>query len=317
MTDETDTYSGDVTLSGHEDAPVAVQDPEDVFFRTGSVSGDVELRNPEYVFTHQLPGDAEVGDPETVVRGDLEDGYAETGGVDGDVAVEDAGDVFVSADAAAGGLAVVGAENVYSDDAGPTRDPDEYDVSLTGWKQSGRASDPETGVYVTGAHHEVTVEKARRDLDVYVVGHGHTVEISGRNAAVSVWFLGRDNTVELGPYLAADVVADTGYDNEVAAEPYPVEDLIEMPRDEAFSNAGFGRKKVTFQVPADGDDWCPNCGEPADAIVERHQMEAFFLFGHPCKTYDRSTNPARECEHCSPNAFDATLTAEERRDVLK
>ncbi|MFC4451603.1 hypothetical protein [Halorussus aquaticus] len=318
MTDETaDTYDGDVTLTGHEDAPVAVRDPEDVFLRADSVAGDLELRNPEYVFTHRpTGGGADVDDPETVVRGDLEDGYAEPEGVTGDAAVADAEDVFVSAGAVGGHLSVVGPENVYADEVEPPRDPGEYDVALTGWKQSGSSSDPDAGVRVTGAHHEVTVEKTRTDIDVYVVGHDHEIEITGRSAGVSVYLLGYDNTVTVGPYLDSEVVADTGFDNEVAAQPYPVEDLVETSKAEAFDRAGFGRRKVTYQVPSD-DDWCPNCGEPADAIVARHQMEALFVFGHPIRTYERSTNPAKECEHCSRSAFDAELTESERKDVLR
>ncbi|WP_227377345.1 hypothetical protein [Haladaptatus halobius] len=45
-------------------------------------------------------------------------------------------------------------------------------------------------------------------------------------------------------------------------------------------------------------------------------MEAFFLFDHPLKTYDRSTNPAVECEHCSPNAVTTDLSEHERRNIL-
>ncbi|WP_276302452.1 hypothetical protein [Halorussus lipolyticus] len=317
MTDQTETYDGDVTLTGHEDAPVALRDPEDVYLRTDSVAGDLEVCNAEYVFTHQSPGGGAVGDPETVVRGDLEDGYAEPDGVTGDAIVADAEDVFVTAGTAGGDLSVVAPENVYSDDVEPPREADDYDVSLTGWKQSGSASDPDAGVRVSGAHHEVTVEKARTDLDVYVVGHDHEIEITGRSASVSVYLLGYDNTVTVGPYLQSEVIADTGFDNEVVEEPYPVEELIETSKSEAFDRAGFGRRKVTYQVPAESDDWCPNCGEPADAIVARHQMEAFFLLGYPVKTYDQSTNPAKECEHCSRSAFDASLTERERKNVLK
>jgi hypothetical protein len=317
MTNQSNSYDGDVTLTGHEDAPVALRDPEDVFLRTDSVDGDLEVRNAEYVFSHQPTGEATLGDPETVVSGDLGDGYAEPDGVTGDAVVAGAEDVFVAAGTASGDLAVVAPENVYSEDMDAPRDPDDYDVSLTGWKQSGTASDPDTGVRVSGAHHDVTVEKARTDLDVYVVGRDHEIEVTGRGASVSVYLLGYDNTVTLGPYLSGEVVADTGFDNEVVEEPYPVEELIETSKDEAFDRAGFGRRKVTYQVPAEADDWCPNCGEPADAIVARHHMEAFFVFGHPLKTYDQSTNPAKECEHCSRSAFDASLSERERKDVLK
>jgi hypothetical protein len=320
MTDDTHrtTFSGDVTLAGNEPTPVAVRDPADAFLQRDSVAGDLEVSNPEYVYTHQPPdGDADVADAETTVRGDIEDGYAVTGGVDGPAVIADAEDVFVSADAVAGGLSVVGAENVYADDAGPDLDPGEYDVCTVGWEQSDAVDDPEIGVYVTGVRHEVSAEHVRRDVTVYVVGRDHEVSLDGRNAAVTVHLLGTGNTVRVGPYLAAEVATDTGSDNEVVEEPYPVGDLIEMSKDEAFANAGFGRRKVTYQMPATDEEWCPNCGEPADAIIERHQMEAFFLLNTPIWTYDRSTNPAKECERCSPNANEVRLTERERRDVLQ
>lgn len=317
MTDDSQTYDGDVTLTGHEDAPVAVRDPADVFLPPDGVDGDLEVRNAEYVFTHVSTGDADPGDPETVIRGDLEDGYAEPGGVTGDATIADAEDAFVSAGAVGGDLSVVAPENVYSDEIDPPRDPGDYDAELAGWKQSDSVSDPDAGVRVTGAHCEVTVEQTRREIDVYVAGHGNEVEVEGRNAAVSVYLLGYENTVAVGGYLSAEVVADTGFDNEVVEQPYPVEDLVETTKEEAFDRAGFGRRKVTYQVPAEGDDWCPNCGEPADAVVERHQMEALFVFGRPVRTYDRSTSPAKECEHCSRNAFDPALSERERKNVLK
>lgn len=318
MTDNSHTtYDGDVTLTGTETEPVAVHDPEDAFFQSHSVGGDLEIRNPEYVYTHRpVDGEADVADPATEIRGDLEDAYGPTDGVDGDTVVSDAEDVFVSADAVAGGLSVVGAENVFEAD-GPDHDPDEYDASTVGWRQSAEVSDPETGVSVTGLGHEVRAERVRRDVDVYVVGRNHEVVLDGRDATVTVHFLGTGNTVRVGPYLAGAVVSDAGSDNELVEEPYPVEDLIELSKDEAFGNAGFGRRKVTYQVPATDEEWCPNCGEPADAIIERHQMEAFFLLGTPVRTYDRSTNPAKECEHCSPNAMDVRLTERERKEALR
>ena len=316
MTDDAPqtTYSGDVTLTGSERPPVELRDPEDVFVPTAGVGGDLDVRNAEYVFTHHPVGsDATVEGAETAIRGDLEDGYVER--VDGDVRVVDAADVFVAADAVDGAFSAPGAENVYADDDPPAVTPGEYDVTTIGWRQSGSASDPGVGVYAVGTDHDVELEGVRTDLDLYLVGHGHDVRVDGRSADLSVHFVGYGNTVHVGPYLTATVASETGFDNEVDAAPYPAEDLVEMSRREAYSNAGFGRRKVTFQVPAD-DEWCPNCGEAADAIVERHWMEAFFCFGIPLWTYDRSTDPARECEHCSPNAVHAELSPEERRDIL-
>ncbi|RDI69792.1 hypothetical protein [Halopelagius longus] len=317
MTDDTTTYDGDVTLNGSERPPVELLDPADVFVTTNSVGGDFAVRNAEYVFTHQsidVERPDERGDAETTIGGSLEDGYVEQ--VDGDVVVTDAEDVFVAAEAAEGEFSAPGAENVYADDVSPTASPEEYDVSTVGWRQSATATDPTTGVYAVGMDHEIELTKARRNLELYLVGHGHDVRVEGRDADVTVHFVGYDNTVRVGPYLSADVASETGFDNEIDAAPYPAEDLVEMSRSEAYSNAGFGRRKVTFQEPTDDEEWCPNCGQAADAVIERHQMEAFFLFGYPVWTYDRSTNPACECEHCSPNAVHAELSPEERRSVL-
>ncbi|MGB9955388.1 hypothetical protein ACOZ4B_03190 [Haloferax prahovense] len=322
MTRNATTYDGDVTLNGSERPPVELHDPADVFVGGASVAGDLTVQNAEYVFTHApvtddaAVGDGTVGDAavETEIRGSLEDGYVQS--VDGDVLLGDAEDVFIAADAADGAVSAPGAENVYAGEATPVAAPDDYDVSTFGWKQSGSATDPDTGVYAVGMAHDIDLTKVNSDVELYLVGHGHEVRVEGRGAAVSIHFVGYDNTVNVGPYLASSVETDTGFDNAVDADPYPAEDLVEMSRSEAYSNAGFGRRKVTFQEPANGDEWCPNCGKPAEAIIERHQMEAFFLFGWPLWTFEQSTNPARECEHCSPNAIHAELSASERREIF-
>lgn len=316
MTNDTNTtYDGDVTLNGSEQPPVELRDPADVYISTESITGDLTVQNAEYVFTHTPVSSAQtVSDAETEISGTLEDGYVQS--VDGDVLLTDAEDVFIATDAVDGAVSAPGAENVYSDDVPLAADADAYDVSTFGWEQSGTTTDPETGVYAVGMTHDIEAKKVRRDIELYLVGHGHDVCVDGKGATITVHFVGYDNTVHVGPYLASTVETDTGFDNEVDAKPYPAEDLIEMSRREAYSNAGFGRRKVTFQVPNEGDDWCPNCGEAAEAIIERHQMEAFFLFGYPIWTYDRSTNPARECEHCSPNAIHAELSERERRTIF-
>ena len=319
MTDDTTQYSGDVTLTGSERPPVEMHDPADVFVASQSISGDLTVRNAEYVFTHHPVDvtDSAMGIDEnpTLIEGDLEDGYVDR--VDGDVEITDAEDVFVAGDAVTGQFSAPGAENVYTDEAAPGRALDDYEVATFGWQQSATARDPSSGVYAVGMEHEIGITRTRQDLELYLVGRGHDVHVDGRGADLSVHFVGYDNTVHVGPYLTAEVVTETGFDNEIDAAPYPVEDLIEMSRSDAYSNAGFGRRKVTFQVPANDEEWCPNCGRAADAIIERHQLEALFLFGHPVKTYDRSTNPACECEYCSPNAVHAELSPEERREILE
>lgn len=311
------TYSGDVTLTGSLEPPIELTGPEDVFVQMNAVSEDLTVNNAEYVFTHCSPTDSTVAtDIETTVRGDLDDGYVQDDAVDGDLLITDVEDVFVSI-SASGAFGVGGAENVYSgtDIAVPT-EPEIYDRATNGWRQSATVSDPETGVYATGAHHTIEIERTTNDIDVYVVGYGHDVTIEGRGAAVRVCILGYENIVRIGPHLSVEDRTETGFDNEVIEEPYPVEDLIETTKREAFKNAGFGRHKTTYQIPTNNEEWCPNCGTAADAIIERHQMDAWFLFSHPIKVYGKSMNPAMECEHCSMNSVTGELSERERKDVL-
>lgn len=316
--DRTLSSEGDLSLAGSERPPVSVTGTEDVFLRPASVAGDVHVTDAEYVFTHQPLGQrGDPPEPTTEIRGD-EDAYVEPGGVDGDLTLSGVGDVFVPAGATEGTLSILGSENVYSAETdGLDVDPDACDVVTHGWQQQAHGTDPDVGVSVTGAGHDVTVDRVRADVDVYVVGWGHDVELDGRGSDVSVHFCGYDNTVTVGPYLSGSVASEAGFDNSLEEKPFPVADLVEQSKREAFRSAGFGRQKVIYQEPASGEEWCRNCGEPADAIVERHQLEAFFLFSYPLYVYERSTNPAVECEHCSPNAHDATLSREERRDVLQ
>lgn len=317
MSDSSTTYSGDVTLTGSLDAPIEIADPDDVFLRMGGVDGELMVSNPEHVFTHQPIGETDgIDGVETTVSGDLEDGYVQDGAVSGDLGVTDAEDVFIPIHGASA-LAVGGAENTYTATGidVPT-DPSSYDSTTLGWRESATVADPETGAYVTGAHHTVEIERTTSDIDIYVVGYGHEVTITGRDASVRVVVLGYDNTVRVGQRLSITERELTGFDNEVIDDPYPVEDLIDTTKREAFSSARFGRSKVTYQRPATDEQWCQNCGTAADAIIERHQLDAWFLFGYPIKVYGKSMNPAMECEHCSMNAISGDLSEAERQNVL-
>lgn len=311
------TYSGDITLTGSEESPIEINDAEDVFVRTNAIDENLAVNNVEYVFTHSpLSGDVTVDDVETTISGDLGDGYVQDSGVDGNLLVTDADDVFISSHAIDGDFEISGAENIYkATDIDVPAAPDVYDSSTIGWKESATVRDPSTGVYATGAHHTIEINRTSQDISVYVVGYDHDVTIKGRAAAVSVYFLGYENTVTVSPYLSVESVTDTGFDNSVVEKPYPVEDLIETSKREAFASASFGRHKLTYQVPAD-EEWCPNCGTAADAVIERCQIDAFFLFSHPIKVYGKSMDPAMECEHCSINTVDSELTEQERKDVL-
>lgn len=262
-------------------------------------------------------GRADVGAPETEIAGDLEDGYLERGGADGDVAVVDPGDAFLERDAAAGSVEVVGAERVFRSDDAPSLRPDAYDASPVGWERSTTLRDPDVGVSLTGANHEVEIEDASGELVVYVTGRGHEVRIDGRGADVEVYFVGRDNAVSVGPHVDAAVAADCGVDNGVERDPFPVEALIETSRAEAYGDAFLGRRKVTYQEPASDASWCPNCGADADAIVRRRREDALFLFGRPVYRFERGDG-ACECEQCCARAGPAaTLDESERKNVLR
>ncbi|MFB6152432.1 MAG: hypothetical protein ABEJ40_11565 [Haloarculaceae archaeon] len=319
----TEDYSGDVRLSGRHEPPVGLRDTEDVFVGPGAVDGTLRLDDAEYAFTdvpvdgdgedaaERSAGDVSVG---TAVVGD-EDGYVED--VDGDVVLRGVEDVFVAA-GAAGALDATGAEQVFHDGAAtPTDSPAAYDVTLTGWNHSREARDPRDGVSIRGAKNEVRVTEASHDLTVYVVGWDNEVRIEGRDADVTVFFVGRDNRVTVGPYLSVTKAAESGFDNAVEAEPLPPEAVIQTSKDEAFADATIGRHKVTWQEPAKDKDWCPNCGTEADAIVERRQKDAFFLFRVPVRTYDDG-GVSYECEECSPHAVgDVALSEAERESALR
>ncbi|WP_247003639.1 hypothetical protein [Halosolutus gelatinilyticus] len=309
-------FTGDVRLDGGETAPVELRGAEDVYVSAEAVSGRLTIDDPEYVFTDVPTGADPVADDavRTVVAGDLDDGYVDR--VDGDVRISGAEDVFVEYGAAET-LSAIGAEQVFHDDAAaPTRSPEEYEVSLSGWEGTRTVRDPRDGISVRGARNELTVTDARHDLTVYVAGWGNEVRIEGQAIDVTVYFVGRDNRVSVGPYVTATTGAESGYDNELDSDPLPPEALIEETESEAYRGLLFGRHKVTYQKPAPDREWCPNCGETADAIVTRHQRDAFFLFGKPIRTYDHGGG-AFECERCTPVAIGPVeLSPEERRQIL-
>ncbi|WP_459191250.1 hypothetical protein [Halosimplex sp. J119] len=316
---DTERYAGDVRLAGSHDPPVALRGAEDVFVGPESVDGTLRLADAEYVFT-DVPAPSGGASPDTPavateVTGDLEDGYVED--VAGDVVVSDVDDVFVAA-GAADALNPAGAEQVFHDGAGtPTDSPDGYDVTVTGWNHSRDARDPRDGVAVRGAKNTVEVGEGKHDLTVYVVGWDNEVRIEGRDVDATVYFVGRDNRVSVGPYVSVTTAAESGFDNAVDSDPIPPEAVIETSKDEAHGEATFGRHRITWQEPAPDKDWCPHCGENADAVVARRQKDAFFLFGSAIRTYD-SGGVSYECERCSRHiAGEVALSEEERKDALR
>lgn len=321
LTGASEEFSGDVRLDGGHDPPVGLRGAEDVYVGTGAVDGALSVVDPEYVFT-DCPVDWDAASPasedvETSIAGaDLEDGYVED--VGGDVVASDACDVFVEWNGATD-LAVAGAEQVFRDDAAaPTLSADQYDLALSGWNHSRSVRDPRTGISVTGAKNEVTLTEATQDLTVYVTGWENEVRIEGRGVEATVYFVGRDNEVSVGPYVSTTTAAESGFDNAVRSDPLPPEAVVQTTKEEAFGEVTFGRRKVTWQEPAEGEEWCPNCGEQSDAIVVRKRRDAVFLLGTPIWTYDEG-GKSYECEACCRHAVGGgvALSEQERKDVLR
>lgn len=319
--------SGDARVA-EADGPVGLGVPEDVFVHGDAVDGDLYVRDGEYVFTdvptdHDASADddasadtdASAGTSpavQTAIEGS-EDGYVEQAG--GDVVV-DSEDVFVH-HAGADRVDASGAEQVFADDtAQPTKPPAEYEVTVSGWQHEREARDPRDGVSVVGARNEIVVRELDHDATVYVVGWGNDVRVEGRDAEVSVFFVGRDNTVTVGPFLSAAVAAESGFDNNLDHEPVPASAVVQTTREEAHEQATFGRHKLTWQEPASDEEWCPNCGSKADAVIRRRQRDAFYVLGQPVRTYDEG-GESFECEHCSRYDGPVSLTETERREALR
>ena len=311
MTDPTD--SGDVTLAGERDTPAALVDPADVFVTSNGVRDGLVLRNVEYVFTGPpIDGDVDAGTPASRYAGDVEDGYLTD--VRGRAIVTDAEDVFIAHGATDGGIDVDGAEQVFHDGRTPNRSPQAGDATVTGWQQSRSLCDPPTGVRLAGIGHDVTIADPPETLTLSLTGYDHSVRIEGGPAAVTVHVVGRDNHVSTGPYVDASIATESGHENVVESDPVPVEVVIETS--DAFDSVTIGRARVTYQVPATDEEWCPHCGAEADAVVERHYRDALFLFGVPVYTFEAGGD-SYNCEACTTVSPDARLSEAERRNLLR
>jgi len=317
MSSPSTTYSGDITLTGDEQPPVKLVDPENVHVESGAVDGDLKVLNAEYVYTNTpAGGTAEIGAVETEISGTIEDGYLESGGVDGDVVVVDAEDVFIEHDAVGGDLQIIGDEQRFQDDSDTDPLPRErYDEGVTGWNRELSLTDPDTGVSVTGGRNSVRIETTEAGFELYLTGWNNDVRIDGRGS-VRLHLVGSNNTVEVSAYTDVTVATESGHDNTVEADAFPVEDLIKTSQSAAYREAFIGRKKITYQVPAMDEDYCPGCGATADAVIERHQEDAFFLFGYPIYQFEAGSG-SYECEECSAHAHpDVRLSESERKDLF-
>jgi len=318
MSTPSTTYSGDIMLNGDEQPPVKIVDPENVHVKSGAVDGDLKVLNAEYVYTNTPAGDTvNIGAIETEISGTIEDGYLESNGVSGDVVIVDAEDVFIEHDAVGGNLQIIGDEQRFQEESDTAPLPrDQYDDDVTGWNRELSVSEPDTGVSVTGGRNSVRIENTEAEFELYLTGWNNSVRVDGYGS-LRLHFVGSNNTVEVSSYTDVTVATESGHDNTVSVDDFPVEDLIKTSQSAAYREAFMGRKKITYQVPAMNEDYCPGCGATADAVIERHQEDAFFVFGYPIYQFEAGSG-SYECEECSTNAHpDVRLSESERKYLFK
>jgi hypothetical protein len=284
-----------------------------------SVNGDLTIQNAEYIFTNEeTTGDTDIGSINTNIHGSLDDGYVEPNGVDGDLLITDVEDVFIAHNAVSGEINTIGEEQRFTDtsDVEPPSNS-VYDSVISGWQQDRTISNPTTGVGVYGCSCDITINDVTDNIHVYVLGWDNTVRINAKQTTVTLHVTGSHNTIEVSPYTDLHIATDSGIENNVSQDTYPVSELIKTDKNEAYNNSFFGRRKITYQEPASDKDVCPNCGAQADAIIERHQEDAFFILSYPVYHFE-TTSASYECEDCSINAAPKVeLTEDERQDLLE
>jgi hypothetical protein len=313
------SYSGDVTVDSHTDDAVEVVGPENVHLVSGGVDGDIKIVDPEYVFL-AAEEDTESVSIDTVgetIEGSIEDIYTEPESVTGDLRIESATDVFVEPGAATGAIEVTGHEQLFADIGEHSVGRGNAGTVLTGWERSTTVTDPTAPLGITGGRCQLSVEQLQTDIDVFVTGWKNSVEITGRDCTVTLHLLGSHNAVTVGPYVSVTRGIDASLETTLTTEDIPYADIIETTKDEALNTAGFGRRKLVYQTPAPQEDYCPSCGASSDRVIERKQLDAFFLFGRPVYTFERGES-AYECDECSMNAHpEVTLSEEERKELLR
>lgn len=313
-------YSGDITLTGDAKAPVELSNKhnlENVYIKPNSVDGDLAIKNVEYVFTNQeTGGSTNMGTVSTEISGDLDDGYVEN--VNGGLVIDGADDVFIAHNAVSGTIQSVGEEQQFRDES-DTKPPSlsVFDRDVTGWQQQETVNSPTTGVSVNGCENNVTIKDVTDNIHVYVLGWNNNVRINAKRATVTLHMTGSHNTIEVNPYTDLEIATNSGIENAIEQDTFPVTDLIESSKSEAYNDAFFGRRKITYQEPAMDKDICPGCGAKADAVIERHQEDAFFILSYPLYHFETG-DVSYECEECSGNAMPKVeLTEAERKDILQ
>lgn len=313
------SYSGDITVGNRADDAVEIVGPENVHLVSGAVDGDIRIVDPEHVFM-ATEGDTESVSIDTVgetIEGTIEDVYTEPESVAGDLLIESAADVFVQPGAATGSIEIRGHEQLFADIDEHSLGREMAATTLTGWERSTTLAAPTATLGVTGGRCHLAVEQLQTNIDVFVTGWNNSVEITGRDCTVTLHVIGSHNTVTVGPYVSVTRGIDASLETTLTAEDVPYADIIETTKNEALDTAGFGRRKLVYQVPAPEEEHCPSCGASSDRVIERKQLDALFLFGRPVYTFERGGS-AYECGDCSMNAHpDVALSEDERKRLLR
>jgi len=322
MSSTTVNVENDVTITGDEEPPISLQHAENVYIESGAVIGDLLIENAEYIFSNEKTGDSvSFESPNTTLTNEvpsrIDDGYIRTDGVTGDLKISNVEDVFIEANAVSGNIQIIGEEQRFHDqsDIEPPH-ADGYDKYITGWNHTQTVTNPKTGVKIFGGKNTVNIEiPYGTNAHIYITGWNNTINISGKgNATLHV--IGSENTINLNGYISKTIATKSDINTTITTISIPAEDFIETTKSEAFNKASFGRNKVTYQEPSTKHEKCPSCKEETESIIERHQLDAFFIFGHPIWTFEPST-PSHECENCTDIKPDVNLTADERENLLK
>jgi hypothetical protein len=297
----------DVVVTGDRQTPIEIVGPENIHVLSGAVGGDLKIVDAEYVFTNTPPGGkASIGGVGTRVDGSVEDGYIMPDGAAGDVVVREAEDVFIEHGGVGGALQIVESEETFHNNSGsvpPNRS--RYDETTTGWRRSATVQKPSTGVAVAGGRCSVDIQGLNNNIDVYVTGWKNEVQIGGVGS-VSLHVAGSENTIETDPEVDLKAGTNTGIKNSLVDSSVTGGPTTGGPQHgasettESQESPLFGRAEVEYRNPAEGREYCPNCGMEAESITKHQRKDAFFIFKVPAYSFS-SGEPSYRCEECSRN----------------
>jgi hypothetical protein len=322
MSEATVNVENDVMITGDEKPPVSLHAAENVHIESGAVSGDLLIENAEYVFSNEKTGGSvTINSPNTKLTNSnpskVGDGYIRNDSVSGDLKISNVEDVFIESDAADGNIHIIGEEQRFYDQSDITPPhADGFDTYVTGWNHTETINNPETGLKIFGGKNTANIEiPYGSNAHIYITGWNNTINIEGKGSA-TLHIVGSDNTISLSGYIDKTIATESDLNTDITTRSIPVEDFIETTKSEAFSNASFGRNRVTYQEPATEHNKCPACQSKNNTIIARNQLDAFFIFNHPIWTFEPST-PSHECKECTDIEPDITLTQDEKEDLLR